>query len=119
MEDRVAEFFDSLESRPADPLLPQQASGTLRFDIDGDGTTRTWLVSFAHGVVVVSREPGDANAGIRATDALFTRIVRGEANPLTAVMRGEIQVEGDPELLLRFQRLLPSPGARTPVGSAS
>jgi putative sterol carrier protein len=108
-------FFEGLDGHASDPLLHEQMSGTIRFDLDHDGEIRSWWVAFAEGTIVVTRGPGEANCTLRAPEELFERVIRGEANPLTAVMRGEIEVEGDPELLLRFQRLLPSQGARADV----
>ena len=39
------------------------------------------------------------------------RIAGGEVNAMAAILRGAITVEGDPALLLMFQRLLPGPQA--------
>jgi hypothetical protein len=38
--------------------------------------------------------------------------VTGETNALAAYLRGAVEVEGDPELLLRFQRIFPGPPVR-------
>ena len=43
-------------------------------------------------------DPGD-----RAT---FEAIVKREINPFAAMLRGTVGVEGDPELIVQFQRLL-------------
>ena len=39
----------------------------------------------------------------------FGRIATGEANAVTAVLRGEASLEGDWNLVIVFQRLFPSP----------
>jgi hypothetical protein len=44
---------------------------------------------------------------------LFERVARGEANALAAALRGEIDVEGEPGLLMAFERLFPGPGGVT------
>jgi putative sterol carrier protein len=41
--------------------------------------------------------------------ALFEQIVTGEENAMAAVLRGEIGIEGKPQLLVFFQRLFPGP----------
>jgi hypothetical protein len=43
---------------------------------------------------------------------LFDRIVRGETAAITAMLRGELIVRGDPEELVVVQRLLPGPRHR-------
>jgi len=48
---------------------------------------------------------------VRADKAVFNGMARGEVNPTAALLRGGLIAEGDPELLLRLQRLFPGPGA--------
>jgi hypothetical protein len=36
-------------------------------------------------------------------------MMRGEVNAMAAYLRGELILEGDPELLVLFQRVLPGP----------
>ena len=51
--------------------------------------------------------------------ALFQRLANGEVNAMAALLRGAIAVEGDPQLLVMFQRLLPGPpGSRDPRHAA-
>ena len=40
---------------------------------------------------------------------VFERIVTGRMNAVAAVLRGDLQVEGDWRLLVRIQRLFPGP----------
>jgi putative sterol carrier protein len=42
---------------------------------------------------------------------LFDAIVSGERNAMAAVLRGEITIKGDPELLVLFQRVFAGPAA--------
>jgi putative sterol carrier protein len=108
MTDATAEFFDSLARREHEPLL-EKTSGSLRFDlVDGDQTEH-WLVSIDKGDVAVSRKSGKADCVVRAPKELFDGILRGEVNAMAAVLRGAVLALGNPNLLTRFQRLLPSP----------
>ncbi len=113
MTDPTAEFFKELEQRAHDPLL-QRMSGTLRFDVvDGKRTAR-WFVTLKNGEAKVSRQGSAADCVVKADKRLFGGIVSGKANVFAATLRGEIQVEGDRELMVLFQRLLPGPaGSRT------
>ena len=48
-------------------------------------------------------------AGLPWFMTMFGRIATGEANAVTAVLRGEASLEGDWNLVILFQRLFPSP----------
>jgi putative sterol carrier protein len=63
--------------------------------------------------VTVAHRRAHADAVVRVDGELLDRIVTGKANALTAMLRGDMTVEGDHELMVYFQRLLPAPpGAR-------
>ena len=103
----TADLFESLSRRGHEPLL-EQAQGTLRFELE-NGKPQRWLVELDKGDVVVSHANRKADATIRADAQLFNRIVRGEVNAMAAVLRGAVTVEGDPQLLMLFQRVFPGP----------
>jgi putative sterol carrier protein len=106
MPDVTAEFFEGLRRRGPEPLLGN-ARGSLRFDLaDGGGR---WLVTIGGGKLAVSRRGGKADCIVRARKEVFDRVADGTQNAMAAMLRGELVVEGDPTLLVRFQRLLPSP----------
>jgi putative sterol carrier protein len=110
MKDPTAEFFDELGRRGQEPLL-RKATGTLRFDLV-DGTSKAqWSVALKKGDVSVSQANGDADCVVTTDRPLFDAIVRGEKNAMAAVLRGEIRIEGDPELLVLFQRVFAGPEA--------
>jgi hypothetical protein len=54
---------------------------------------------------------------------LFDGVVTGQTNAMAALLRGEVTFDGDPELMLLFQRIFPGPPApahsRTPTGERS
>ena len=106
--DPTSEFFGQLAERGHEPVL-EKLTGTLRFDlVDGNRVTR-WYVAVQRGDVAVSRKSGPADATIRAEKELFDGVVAGKVNPLAAILRGTIAVQGDSELLALFQRLFPAP----------
>jgi putative sterol carrier protein len=95
-----------------EPLL-ERVRGTIRIDLQGDEKKERWFVSIHDGDIVVSRRGGPPDCAIRTSAAMFDDIVRGERNAVAAVLRGTVTVEGDFELLVRFQRLFPGPPAAT------
>jgi putative sterol carrier protein len=88
-----------------------KARGSLRFELADDGM-ETWRVTLDKGDVVVSREHAAADCVVRAEKPLFEAILTGEANAMTALLRGALTYDGDPELLVRFQRLLSAHASR-------
>jgi putative sterol carrier protein len=104
---QTEELFEALGRRGHEPLL-EQARGTLRFELE-NGQARRWCVEVDRGDVVVSHANRKADATVRVDAQLFDRIVRGEVNAMAALLRGALKVEGDPQLLMLFQRLFPGP----------
>jgi putative sterol carrier protein len=107
MPDVTAEFFEALRRRGPEPLLGN-ARGSLRIELTDPGRER-WLVSIDGSNLTVSRKGGKADCIVRARKEVFDRVADGTQNAMAAMLRGELVVEGDPMLLVRFQRLLPSP----------
>lgn len=106
--DPTTDFFDGLGRRGYEPLL-RKSRGTVRFEIvDGKRTERRY-VTVDRGNITVSGRGARAQAVIRADRALFERMASGELNPIAAVLRGELGVEGDWRLLVLVQRLFPGP----------
>jgi SCP-2 sterol transfer family len=106
--DSIAEFFDDLACRGHDPLL-RKVTGSARFDVVAGKRTECWLVNIDKGDIRVSRGTAAADSVLRAEKATFEGLVTGELNPMAAVLRGEVLVEGDPRLVVRLQRLFPRP----------
>jgi putative sterol carrier protein len=110
-------FFEALEQRRYEPLLAH-TKGTLAVElVDGDKTDR-WLVSVDRGTMSVSRRKGRADCTVRGDRRLMERILTGEANAMAAFLRGELAVSGDPEFLVRFQRVFPGPPRDVEVSGA-
>jgi len=116
MRDATSEFFSELDRRGHEPLL-QNATGSVRFDlVEGDHTDH-WLVTVDNGDVAVTNATAAADCVVQTDKSLFDRIARGEANAMSAVLRGEVTAEGDLELVMLLQRLFPGPvSSRGPTG---
>jgi putative sterol carrier protein len=109
MADAMTEFMNDLGRRGHDPLL-RKVNETVRFDLV-NGKTDRWLVRIENGDVTVSHRGGAADTVIRGSRELFDRMARGGANPVAAVLRGEVGWEGEWKSLVAVQRLFPGPQA--------
>jgi putative sterol carrier protein len=89
--------------------LLSAAVGTVRFELVSDSRVEAWCVGLNRGDVSVSREGGGADCVVRGDKATFDGIATGEVNAMAALLRGALTFEGDPELLVRLQRVFPSP----------
>ena len=108
MADATTEFFEGLEARGHEPAL-KKARGSVRFDLTDDGRKSRWLVEIDHGDVAVSHRNAKADCVIRLEKSLFEEITQGKENPVAAVLRGDLEIDGSPQLLVLFQRLFPGP----------
>lgn len=108
MTDPTGAFFTQLGKRGHDPML-RKATGSLRFDLADRTGKATWSVALRRGDVAVSRSKGDADCVVATNRPLFDAVVAGKTNAMAAVVRGEISVEGDPELFVLFQRMFAGP----------
>lgn len=104
----TTEFFEGLSRRGHEPLLAT-TSGTIRVDLTRNGKVERWLLAIDHGEVDVSHRRGATDCTIRAPAGLFDRIASGEENAFAAALRGDVVIEGNSRLLVRLQRLFPSP----------
>jgi putative sterol carrier protein len=108
MTEATRGFFRDLAARKHEPLLGSVA-GTLRFDLGTQGGVEHWFVRVARGDVTVSRRRSRADCVLGMDEALFDRMVTGEVNAVAAALRGRVAIEGEPALVLAFQRLFPGP----------
>ena len=103
-EDAVTAFFEDLGSRGYEPLL-RNVSGTVRFDLVSGKVTERWLVAIRKGNLAVSRKNVAADTTMRLSRTLFEAVVSGETNLLSAMLRGEVVLEGDYRLMIMVRRL--------------
>jgi predicted lipid carrier protein YhbT len=98
----VREFFDHLDGRSAEVLLPV-TSGAYELDIVGAGR---WYVAVRAGSVRVSEVPVEADCAISCSAADFAQFVAGKQNVVTAFLQGRVSGSGDFAMALGFRRLL-------------
>ena len=96
MTTATAAFFEELELRGYEPSL-QIVSGTVRFDIMGEGS---WWVTVNRGAITVARTGTRADCTFAVATCDFIPIVSRELNPLTAALQGRVQFTGDAALAL-------------------
>jgi hypothetical protein len=118
MADAVARVFEDLAARGHVPRLGS-VTAVVRFDVVDGRRTDHWLLTVKNGIVEVSRKRSAADVVIRCERALADRLFTGKANAMSAVLRGELTVEGSADLLVLIQRLLPRPHAARRKGVAA
>jgi putative sterol carrier protein len=116
--DTTTAFFDALAQRGYEPLL-RKLSGEVRFEIADGKRVERRSVSVEKGQISVSGRGSGGQSVIRADRAVFGRIAAGELNPVAAVLRGELAIEGDWRLLVLVQRLFPGPPRARPTRRAA
>ena len=113
MANPTTAFFGRLSERGVEPSL-EQTTGTVRVDLDRDGRLEQWRVEIRRGTLAVSRSGEPADCVISARGDVFDDLATGRASALATTLRNELGIDGDPSLLVRFQRLFPAPtGHRT------
>ena len=117
MSTSTERFFDRLSSEPVSVL--GSAKGTIRFDLSDGRKTDHWHVALSRGSATVTRtdEPADTVISGRRTD--FDEVADGHINALAAALRGLIGIQGDPAVLVRFQRLFPAGEPKRQAGSST
>jgi len=108
MTDATANFFDELGRRKHEPLLAQ-VTGTMRFDLTKGNRTEHFFVAIKKGDISVSSASDEADCVVHADREMFDGFATGESNAMTAFLRREITFDGDPQLLVLFQRIFQGP----------
>lgn len=107
MSEPIEEFFERLTRSVPDRL--RRADGSLRIDLISGTTTERWFVTMHGGDVSVSHRNAKADSVIRTSKDQFEGMITGTVNAMSAALRGVVSLEGDPTLLVLFQRALPGP----------
>lgn len=114
MADPIVEFFKALDAEDAD-LLATKVEGVIRVDLAQDGETDHWIVVVERLCIRVFHEYREADFVLRAERSLFEGLAAGRENLFAALMRRDITVEGNLQLLVPIERmLLPPPAAQDP-----
>jgi putative sterol carrier protein len=111
MADTTTRFFADLKARGHEPRL-EKVNASLRFDLTDGKQTKRWHVVIDKGDIAVSHKNAKADCLVRADGALFEGIASGEVNPMAAMLRGAIDIEGDAELLMQLLRLSRAQGRK-------
>jgi hypothetical protein len=106
----IEEFFERLTRGGPDRLL-RRADGSLRIDLTSGTTTERWFITMHAGDVSVSHRNAKADSVIRTSKDQFEGMITGRVNAMSAALRGVVSLEGDPGLLVLFQRALPGPSS--------
>jgi len=117
MATATSDFFDGLAARGLEPAVGRM-TGSVRFDLTRDGTTEHWRIEFRRGAVTVTHAADAADCVVRIDANVFDDLARGRANAMATLLRGQLLADGEPELLVRFQRLFPAPTDRKMKTSA-
>ena len=107
MSEPIEEFFERLTRSVPDRL--RRADGSLRIDLTSGTTIERWFVTMHGGDVSVSHRNAKADSVIRTSKDQFEGMITGRVNAMSAALRGVVWLEGDPTLLVLFQRALPGP----------
>ena len=118
MSEPIEEFFERL-TRGGPDGLPRRADGSLRIDLTSGTTTERWFITMHGGDVSVSHRNAKADSVIRTSEKVFEGMVTGRVNAMAGALRGVVSLEGDPTLLVLFQRALPGPPAPAKRGSTA
>jgi putative sterol carrier protein len=111
-------FFDRLAAEESFPVLGS-AKGTIRFDLSDGRHIDHWRVAINRGTVAVTRSDDAADTVIRARRKDFDEVADGHVNALAAALRGMVGIDGDPAVLVRFQRLFPAGEPKRDVTSSA
>jgi hypothetical protein len=109
MTDPTVEFFEGLRGRGHDPAV-RNVVASVRFDLLRDGGTERWYLGIYNGDLAVSMvdSPRPADCVMTARRAVFDGIAAG-GSPMSAMLRGEVTLDGEPEVWVLCRRLLPQP----------
>jgi putative sterol carrier protein len=111
-------FFDRLASAETVSVIGS-AKGSIRFDLIDGRRTDHWRVALNRGTVAVTRSDEPADTVITAQRTDFDDVADGHINALTAALRGQLGIHGDPAVLVRFQRLFPAGEPKRQAGSSA
>ncbi len=102
--DNVKEIF----AKMPEVILADKAIGlnkTIQIDLSGEGGGQ-WILKIADGQISVDEGLADApNLTLRMEASDYVALVNGEANPMSLFMAGQIKVEGDITLAMKFQEM--------------
>jgi putative sterol carrier protein len=99
-------FFDRLAQGQSVAVLGS-ARGSIRFDLRDGRKVEHWRVELGRDGTTVSRSDAPADCVVQLEHTVFDDLTAGRQSPMPALLKGLVGIEGDPELLVRFQRVFP------------
>lgn len=102
---QIKAVIERIKAQPFDERL-KMVQGSYLFDVEGLGT---WKIDVNEGKLSVSEGAAEADCIIRCDAGYFVRLASGEQNLLTALMQGQVEVEGDMALAQKLAGILPAP----------
>jgi putative sterol carrier protein len=126
MQDRIsptAAFLARLRELGRVEMLGK-VTGSLRMEIVDGRRTEQVQVTVERGQVSVGSVEGDADCVVQADAKVWDNLVTGEAQPMSAFLRGSLVASGDPAMLVLMRRLfavaaVPEMAARPTVVAAA
>ena len=94
----AAEFLQSLPTR-ATPEAIEGMDTNFQFDLSGEGGGQYTVLAHDGQLEVQPGHVGQPKCEVRADADQFMRVVRGDTNPMMAVMTGKIKISNTAELL--------------------
>ena len=115
MPSATAQMFEHLAERGHIDVL-DKVRGTLRFEIADSEPCEQYFVTITDGDIHVVPGAGTEPPSclIRGSQAVLEKVARGEMNAIAAVLRGELVIDGDLQLLMSVQRVFPGPPGMKP-----
>lgn len=108
MAGETTTFLEGLAARGQVPVLGRTRA-SVRFDIVDGKRTDSWIVRLRDGAIEVAHAGGDADCVLTADPRTFDAVTTGRTNALAATLRGALEIDGDPRVLVHLQRLFPAP----------
>ena len=95
---KVADILPTIQAQAAkaEPL-----GNTLKFDFGGAAL----FIDGTGAQNVVSASDGEADCSVKLSLADFVALTKGELNPMSAVMSGQVRIEGDMMVAMKLQGL--------------
>jgi putative sterol carrier protein len=113
-EPQVRQIIEKLKANPFSERL-SRISGSYLFDVEEVGS---WRIAVDHGKLTVEEGQNEADCIIHCNADYFTRLASGKQNLVTALMQGQVEVEGDLALAQKLSGILPSPHGSKPRGES-
>jgi len=94
----AAEFIKSLPAK-ATPEALEDMDTNFFFDISGEGGGEYTLIAKDGELTLHEGRQGEAKCEVKAKSDNFMSVIKGDTNPMMAVMTGKLKIKNTGELL--------------------